>query len=267
MQDSERFKLLKGPYAAPRCEVRGFLRCRMRGKVRVTSISDAPIPWPCTRNGSPILCGDLVKAVRRESAEAVAHWFGVSAQTVCIWRNAVGVEQNNAGTIKLRRRLAPETCQSEQCKAKLTLALKSPERAAKIAAAKRGVPRPEHVRESIGESNTGKRPSKKSRKKMSESQKARVFLVFDAFAASLFFAAGLVGLQVGVDRNVVDLETVDALQLSCRGRPRIETRKTKAAEQNTAALHKKNKQKQKRQKSHADRPLYTYTLTSPMLHQ
>src|SRR5438046_2753657 len=93
MHDSERFKLLHGPYRMPRCKVRGFLQCQMRGKVRVTSIADSPISWPCCGNGGRILCGDLVKAVNRESGQAVAHWWGVSPQTVTIWRNALGVKQ------------------------------------------------------------------------------------------------------------------------------------------------------------------------------
>src|SRR5262245_60697576 len=39
---------------------------------------------PITR--SIVLYGDLVKAVRRESAQAVAHWWGVSNFTVSKWR-------------------------------------------------------------------------------------------------------------------------------------------------------------------------------------
>src|SRR5437868_2602873 len=106
MHDTERFKLLHGSYKMPRCKVRGFLYCHRRGKrVRVTSIADSLISWPCTGNRSPILCGDLVRAVRKESAQAVAHHWGVTPQTVTIWRAAMDVKQNNAGTLNLRRRL------------------------------------------------------------------------------------------------------------------------------------------------------------------
>jgi hypothetical protein len=57
--------------------------------VVITSITDAPIPWPrCRalgdgRGGSGLwLGGALEEAVRRESAAAVRFWWGLSASTV-----------------------------------------------------------------------------------------------------------------------------------------------------------------------------------------
>ena len=38
-----------------------------------------------------VLYGDLAKAVRRESAEAILHWWGVKHHTVWQWRKALGV--------------------------------------------------------------------------------------------------------------------------------------------------------------------------------
>jgi hypothetical protein len=105
----------------------------------VVGIHDAPISWPCTRWNSLILCGDLVKAVQRESEIAVAHWWGVKPITVWAWRKALGVEANTKGTSDLRSRLAPESIQSAASIAKMMPAVKSPERAAKIAAARRGI--------------------------------------------------------------------------------------------------------------------------------
>jgi hypothetical protein len=43
--------------------------------------TEAPTPWPVGKKGrarAPILCGDLVQAVRRESNQAVVCWCGVS---------------------------------------------------------------------------------------------------------------------------------------------------------------------------------------------
>ena len=82
MIDSERFKLLYGPYVAPKCRLGDKLPCEYRGReVTVKGMTDAPIQWPCARrngNASPILCGDLIRAVRTESEIAVAYHWGVS---------------------------------------------------------------------------------------------------------------------------------------------------------------------------------------------
>ena len=52
MNEVERVKLLYGPYRMPRCKAGRLLCCRMRGKVRVRGISDAPIMWPFTRTAT-----------------------------------------------------------------------------------------------------------------------------------------------------------------------------------------------------------------------
>lgn len=44
----------------------------------------------------------LADAIRRESNQAVCHWFGVTAQTVSRWRNLLG-EKTTPGTSRLRR--------------------------------------------------------------------------------------------------------------------------------------------------------------------
>jgi hypothetical protein len=54
--------------------------------------------------GSPgiIVDEELARAVRRESALAVMHWWGVSNVTVIRWRKALGVNRkNNAGSYAL----------------------------------------------------------------------------------------------------------------------------------------------------------------------
>jgi hypothetical protein len=144
MIESERVKLLFGPYRMPRCKVGGKLRCELRGTVIVRGLSDAPIVWPFTRSSKGrgparlILCDDLVRAVRRESAAAIRYHWRVSGHSVWKWRVALGIGATTKGTSDLRRRWSPESIQSDKAKAKLAPALKLPERAAKIAAARRG---------------------------------------------------------------------------------------------------------------------------------
>src|SRR6185295_16487749 len=110
MLERDRVKLLFGPYRMPRCRVGGFLKCSVRGRVRVYGIHEGPIQWPYTvrriGGGRPMLivCGDLARAVRRESEIAVAHWWGVSQTTVWKWRKELGVEATNKGTSALRSR-------------------------------------------------------------------------------------------------------------------------------------------------------------------
>src|SRR5689334_7118460 len=112
MHDRDRYKLLFGPYRPPRCRVGGWLKCAVRGKVRVVGISDAPVMWPQCKAGKhlvPIVCGSLVRAVKRESVIAVAYHWGISAQTAVLWRKALGVaHRQNEGTHQLRVRSSPE---------------------------------------------------------------------------------------------------------------------------------------------------------------
>jgi hypothetical protein len=80
LNDAERFKLLFDPSRSPRCRVGKSLRCVVRGDLVVRGISDAPILWPQAKGiGGKmflIVCGDLVKAISKESEIAVANWWG-----------------------------------------------------------------------------------------------------------------------------------------------------------------------------------------------
>jgi hypothetical protein len=176
MNDAERFQLLHGPYRQPRYRLGGKLFCERRGWVPATRISDAPIPWPLTtgrcRRPSLILCGDLVQAVRRESATAVAHWWGVTSQTVTLWRRVLEVPRNNEGTRRLLRAWAPELL-TEEKRAKALAAACTSEANAKKAAAKVGKPRPRHVIEAMRAGRRGKPHDEATRRKMSAAHRRR----------------------------------------------------------------------------------------------
>jgi hypothetical protein len=143
MIDSERFKLLYGPYAVPKCRLGDKLLCEYRDReVTVKGITDALIQWPCSRRGRggiPIVCGDLLRAIRTESVLAVAHHWGVSDGTVWRWRKALNVPPMTNGSRRLRIEYAAETLTPE-VRAKAIDAMHSPEFGAKISAAKKGRP-------------------------------------------------------------------------------------------------------------------------------
>jgi hypothetical protein len=126
--DANKVRLHFGPYSVPEPSRGGYLFCRIRGKVKVGSYSNGPIPWPCVEGTrSPILCDDLVLAVERESELAVAHHWGVSPTTVSKWRRVLEVDPVNSGTRILKSYTTTEA---------MTPALR-----AHIAARKRGKPR------------------------------------------------------------------------------------------------------------------------------
>jgi hypothetical protein len=162
MHPHNRTKLV-GTYRTPRFKYGATVTCAIRGEVQIVGLSNGRIPWPKSPAGKRaraiILYGQLAEAVRRESAAAVAHWFGVGMFTVWTWRKALGVDRVNEGTSALMSRWSPDTIQSGKARRKLAKALKRPERAAKIAAAKTGKSRPRHVIEAMREANIGRKLS------------------------------------------------------------------------------------------------------------
>src|SRR5947207_2605029 len=104
-------------------------------------------------------------AVRREAAQAVAYWWGVTGQTLTVWRKALGVQETNERTSALRSAYTEEAWAVE-ARRKAHSKNADPERRAKIAAAKRGKPRPPHVVEAIRRSHLGRHHSEETRQKM-----------------------------------------------------------------------------------------------------
>jgi len=170
MIDSERFKLLYGPYVPPECRVGDKLSCEYRGReVTVCGISDGPIQWPSLRRRWPhslIVCGDLIRALRSESEIAVAHHWGVSKQMVWQWRRALHVPLMNAGTTRLRIEHAVETLTPE-VRALAIEAMRTPEHRARVSAARAG--RPLHPNSLAAVRRVGRRrKSEESKRAQSE---------------------------------------------------------------------------------------------------
>jgi hypothetical protein len=159
MNDADRFRLL-GTYQTPRFRYGQTVFCELRGWVSVAGLSAGPIPWPVGKRGrgkALVVYADLARAVRRESALAVAHAWGVSAQTVSKWRQALAVPRATEGTSRLHRAYAAEPW-----------ARRARER---LAASKRGKPRPAHVREAVRNACLGTHHSAESRRKIGEAHR------------------------------------------------------------------------------------------------
>jgi hypothetical protein len=179
MEDAERFRLL-GKYRTPRFRIGRTVFCEVRGEMVITGITDVLVPWPVGEKGrgrhSLIVYKDLAKAVRRESNQAVAHWWGVDPQTVTKWRRALGVGIVTEGTHRLFRDYTKEPWGIEAF-AKTHSMARDPERCRKIAEARRGKPRPAHVIEAVRQAHLGKPASEETRRRMSETHRRRGTLV------------------------------------------------------------------------------------------
>lgn len=130
-------ELLGGPYSPPDCSS-GWLDDAVDGLLEVGGWTSAPTPWPRrkkTGKHSPILAGDLIRAVQTESSEAIQYWWGVGPVTVWRWRQALGVGRVTSGT---RRLLQERTGVPADAAARGRKAAAAPESRAKMAASKRG---------------------------------------------------------------------------------------------------------------------------------
>jgi hypothetical protein len=172
-----RQQLLFGPYKTPRFRYGSVVMCELRGVVKLAGLREVPIPWPVGRRvgarGSSrglVLCGVLARAVRQEASLAVAYWWGVTAQTVTVWRKALGVGPTTTGTSVLRARVMLGE-HGRRMRNRGRAKARDPERCEKIAAARRGKPRPAHVREATGRAHTGRVHSEEERRKRSEAHK------------------------------------------------------------------------------------------------
>jgi len=175
MHPQTRFKLHFGPYRAPKFRYGAKVFDEVRGEVEIVGLTDGRIPWPIgkkERSKSLVVYKGLAKAVRRESAQAVAHWWGVTAQTITKWRRLLGVKGMTGGELRLRQAYG----QSEwfkRAQRKAWTKARDPVRRAKIAESRRGKPRPPHVTEALRQANLGRSHSEETRRKMSLAHKRR----------------------------------------------------------------------------------------------
>jgi hypothetical protein len=170
----ERFKLI-GTYRTPRFGFHQRVMDDVRGWVEIVGITDAPIPWPIGKRNRArlhVVYGELTKALRRESNQAICHAWGVTAPTVAKWRKALGIERETEGCRRLRRlnALSPEFVAIRK---KAHAKNQDPGRRAKISAAKLGIPRPASVIIKLRLANLGKKASKETRRRMSEAHRKR----------------------------------------------------------------------------------------------
>lgn len=176
MHDRQRFKLRFGRYRTPRFKYKSIVWDEVRGFVEIVGVTDARIPWPLGKRHrakpSPVVFRDLAKAVRNESNQAVAHWWGVSGQTVTKWRKGLDVEPTNRGTSVVRSEQFHEDWASEARK-KAWAKARDPVRRAKIAASRLGKKRPVYVVAAMRRALKGRRHSAETRRRMSEAHRRR----------------------------------------------------------------------------------------------
>jgi hypothetical protein len=115
MRQSDRVKLLHGPYRPPSLRVGDRATCLFRDcDVIVTGWTDARISWPRCRplhvlrsHPSLLVDDELARAIRSESATALRYWWGASVGVIWRWRKALGVGLlDNPGTHRLIRAAA-----------------------------------------------------------------------------------------------------------------------------------------------------------------
>jgi hypothetical protein len=121
-EQEERVRFVGGPYAPPLVPIGGTLKCELRGDLRVAGYSNALIPWPVAASNNPkqlIVCGDLIRALRTESVAAVKFHFGVSRSLIWEYRQQLGIERLNPGSLRLFWRTV-DHARSEEARAKMS---------------------------------------------------------------------------------------------------------------------------------------------------
>lgn len=177
MRPSLRYKL-HGTYTTPRYRMGQRVKCEVRGEVEITGTSSGRIPWPTTttQGGHPrIIFKGLARALRVESVQAVAYWWGVTRERVWAWRKQLGiVQKQTAGTSKLRSAYL-RTPKGRAIQKLAWAKAQDPERRRKIGAARAGIPRSPKTIAKMRAAATGKRHTAESRVKMSLAHGGRLW--------------------------------------------------------------------------------------------
>lgn len=179
-------KLRFGPYRTPQFEYGDVVIDSVRGEVVIDRITDAKIPWPIgMRRGarSPVVYGDLERAIRGESNGTVCHWWGITPQTVTKWRKALGVETLNAGTkAALSDMITP--ARKEAMKVRREPKYRDPERNEKIRQSRLGKPRPKHVLEALRKSHLGRKRTAEVLQRQHQARQRRFPLSYAPWTAA-----------------------------------------------------------------------------------
>lgn len=152
-------ELIAGPYLPPPCRVGDWIDDEIDGRLEVGGWTTAPISWPRrkkTGKASLILTEELARAVRAESSEAIAFWWGVSTAKVWMWRKALGVGRVTEGTRKL---LQERTGVPPEAAARGRAAAAAPEVVARMAETKRGRPALPQTKEALLRAAKRKKPA------------------------------------------------------------------------------------------------------------
>jgi hypothetical protein len=89
---SPQHPFVAGPYKPPKVRKGQTLYDEWLGEVQVQGFTDSPIRWPATvyrGKLTPILCGDLVRAIVEEVELTVARHWGVSKYHIDQWKKAL----------------------------------------------------------------------------------------------------------------------------------------------------------------------------------
>lgn len=153
-------ELLFGPYRPPSCREGGFVMDELYGLVQVNGFTTARLSWPTRKrpSGGPrtlALTEDLVRAIRQESALAVAYWWGISTKTVRLFRRALDVPRNTPGT-RQRHALVAELPPPEAAAKGRARINTDPEVRARITAKQRGRVATPEERQRMSEAHRGK---------------------------------------------------------------------------------------------------------------
>jgi len=167
-----------GTYKTPKVRIGDVITCLFRDcDVIVVGLSAGRIQWPLGQRPGKgaktfVVYGDLERAIRKESLRSVCYWFGVTSQTVTLWRAALGVPRCNEGTVRLLSQNF-KTPWGREIIAKAHAKLKDPERCEKIRLSKLGKKRPRELIEKLRLHNLGKKHTLETRRKLSIAQKRR----------------------------------------------------------------------------------------------
>ena len=166
-----RHKLYFGPYRTPLFRIGQHVEDERRGLVRIVGVSDGKIPWPigyAPGGNSLVLYKGLARAVRREAAAAVMHWWGVGQLAGNKWRRALGVPRWNDGDLRLKTANGKRNMRAIRA---MLATVRDPAARAKSGAARRGKPRPPHVIEALRRANIGRKLTADHRRKIGDAHK------------------------------------------------------------------------------------------------